>query len=117
MRQTNNYSAQHVAVTCWAFAKLEISPRPGLMQVNPIAYKACCHAVCVASSPQASYQPLSCHLNVAVIHEPIALTMHAPEVNARCHDQSVCDLATSLLLSLLTTLLIVGWQCRLWQAI
>lgn len=35
VRQANNYSAQHVAVTCWAFAKLEIAPRPSLMQVSP----------------------------------------------------------------------------------
>ena len=34
VRQANNYSAQHVAVTCWAFAKLEITPRSSLMQVS-----------------------------------------------------------------------------------
>ena len=38
VRQANNYSAQHVAVTCWAFTKLEISPRPSLIQVHLFAY-------------------------------------------------------------------------------
>lgn len=32
-RRVNDYSAQHIAVTSWAFAKLETSPRPALMQV------------------------------------------------------------------------------------
>ena len=33
VRRVNDYSAQHIAVTSWAFAKLETSPRPALMQV------------------------------------------------------------------------------------
>ena len=33
VRQVNDYSAQHVAVTMWAFAKLDTTPRPQLMQV------------------------------------------------------------------------------------
>ena len=44
VRQANNYSAQHVAVTCWAFAKLEITPRPNLMQVNLTPYSDIMHA-------------------------------------------------------------------------
>jgi len=33
VRRVNDYSAQHVAVTMWAFAKLDTTPRPELMQV------------------------------------------------------------------------------------
>lgn len=35
VRQANNYSAQQVAVTCWALAKLNISPLPNFSQVHP----------------------------------------------------------------------------------
>lgn len=33
VQRVNDYSAQHVAVTMWAFAKLDTTPCPDLMQV------------------------------------------------------------------------------------
>ena len=42
VRRVNDYSAQHIALTTWAFAKLEASSRPALMQVTNVWWPSRC---------------------------------------------------------------------------
>jgi len=84
VRRVNDYSAQHIAVTTWAFAKLETSPRTSLMQVKQLCAP---FAVTLAKGSISSMQVLliafagafaSCTEAVATL---CSVPMHSTQLN------------------------------------